>query len=191
METWKNIEWAKNYQISNYGRVKSLGRIDVHTRNSKKITRRKIEKILKNIKNGCGYLQVNLHDKKSKICLVHRLVAIHFIANPKNKPQVNHKDGNKTNNNVSNLEWATVSENGLHGYEELNYKAWHKGNTGKNTPTAKPIIQKDLKGRVLRRWDCAMDAVREFGFGSSGITRTCQGKQRSHHGFLWKYEDTP
>jgi len=95
-------KWVKihdfDYEISNYGNVKS-GTL-----------------ILKPQPNSKGYLRVNLH-KNGVITrkFVHRLVAQHFIPNPALKPQVNHKDGNKKNNHFSNLEWMTNSENQLHG----------------------------------------------------------------------------
>ena len=76
--------------------------------------------ILKPQKNNAGYLQVNLiKNKKSKNVMIHRIVAAAFIPNPDNKEEVNHKDGNKTNNHTSNLEWVTRSENLRHAYREL------------------------------------------------------------------------
>jgi hypothetical protein len=104
METWKCIEGFKNYKISNTGRVKS--------------NFFRIQKDLNHANNGRGYLTVCLYkDKKQKRMSVHRLVALHFIDNPLKKPDVNHKDGNKANNHIDNLEWVTKSENIRHGFE--------------------------------------------------------------------------
>lgn len=101
-EKWKFIYPDSRYEISNLGRVRSCG---------------KILKPLSNCKNK--YLTVKLYSKESKYkrVYVHRLVALFFINNPHNKPQVNHIDGNKLNNVYSNLEWVTVSYNHQHAYK--------------------------------------------------------------------------
>ena len=105
-EVWKDVvEYEGLYQVSNLGRIKSLKRINSYGRTVS-------EKILKphpNIKSG--YLCVNLYkNDKSTIMPIHRLVAITFIPNPDNLPQVGHKDETRTNNNVDNLEWVTNKE---------------------------------------------------------------------------------
>lgn len=112
MEIWKDIKGYEGiYQISSLGNVKSLYGWDGHAY----ITR---EKILHPAPTTTGYYKVKLvkdgHRKDHKI---HRLVADAFISNPMNKKQVNHKDGNKLNNDVNNLEWCTASENSQHSYQ--------------------------------------------------------------------------
>lgn len=189
-EQWKDVLGFEGYyQVSNFGRVKSFDRVvKVEDKVRGKYLLKIRGKLLKNIKATTGYAQVNLYiRKKSKVCNVHRLVATHFIPNSENKPQVNHKDGNKMNCHIDNLEWMTSSENGIHGYRVLKYKAWHKGNLGKNTPTAKIVSQKDLMGNTIKIWDCASDAVRELGCDSGCITKVCQGINKSHKGFIWSY----
>lgn len=104
-EIWKEIEgYDGDYIISNFGKVKSL-------RFNKRIP-------LKQIKHSRGYLVVNLFKNKiPKKFLLHRLVAENFIENPENKPEVNHLNGDKSNNHISNLEWATYSENTKHAWK--------------------------------------------------------------------------
>ena len=113
-EIWKPIaECNGEYLVSNLGRVKSL-----------KFGK---EKILKQ-SNSMGYLRITLkkRDGKQKTPKVHRLVALAFIPNPNNKPQVNHKDGNKYNNHIDNLEWSTCQENVQHGWENGLYETTRK-----------------------------------------------------------------
>lgn len=114
MERWKPIEGLQDfYAVSNYGRVKSLARKQF---NGKGFFTRK-EQNLKPGRIGAGYLQVHLAKQgKVKDMLVARLVATAFIPNPENKPEVNHKDGDKTNCRVSNLEWSTHTENIRHAF---------------------------------------------------------------------------
>lgn len=97
MEIFKDIKGYPGYQISNFGRVWSA----------------KSNKYMKPVANNAGYLQIKLiaANGKRKGELVHRLVALHFIDNPNGKPEVNHKDRNKVNNHVDNLEWVTHGEN--------------------------------------------------------------------------------
>lgn len=114
-EIWKNIEFYESYyQVSNLGNVKSLPRI-VPFRNSYRIIKEKLLKVRKE-KNGYQIVSfyINGVEIKKK---VHRLVAEAFIKNKKNKPQVNHIDGNKMNNAIDNLEWVTAKENVIHSYK--------------------------------------------------------------------------
>lgn len=116
-EIWKPIKGYEGlYEISNLGRVKALERTKVCNRGYVTIK----EHFLK--PNNCGtngYYRVPLTNYKhtKKYYLIHRLVAETFIPNPNNYPQVNHKDGNKENNTINNLEWCTVSFNMRHAYE--------------------------------------------------------------------------
>ncbi len=119
-EIWKDvIGYEGLYQVSNLGRVKSLFRLMEYPNYNKVLN----ERILKNLINSKGYYCTILYkNKKAKTFLVHRMVAIAFIPNPYNKPQINHKDGNKLNLSLSNLEWASCRDNILHAYNiGLNY----------------------------------------------------------------------
>ena len=120
MEIWKEIKGYEGYYlISNMGRVKSQSR-KIYNDGIKGENKFYIseEKIINGRIDPKGYLRVALcKDNKQKDYSIHRLVAIAFIPNPNNKPCVNHKDGNKQNNNVENLEWCTYSENLKHAYK--------------------------------------------------------------------------
>tara|TARA_R110000764_G_scaffold238514_2_gene335762 strand:+ start:480 stop:941 length:462 start_codon:yes stop_codon:yes gene_type:complete len=103
MEIWKSIKYYENYEVSNLGRVKSIS-------NGKDV-------FLKFRDNGKGYNVSALYNKGvRKDIKVHRLVAINFIENKYNKPQVNHINGIKSDNNSDNLEWCTNKENTIHSY---------------------------------------------------------------------------
>ena len=121
VETWKDIKGYEGlYQISNLGRIKSLRK---KIKNNGAFGKRKIitknEKIVSSYKNKDGYSVVQLYkNNKRKLKLVHRLVAEAFIPNPNNYPYVNHKDGNKANNCVDNLEWCNNSMNQLHAFSK-------------------------------------------------------------------------
>lgn len=118
MEIWKDIEGYEGYyQVSNLGRVKSLERKVRNTLKSYRIIK---ERILKPTPKKEGYLDISLNiSQKRKHFYVHRLVASHFIGNPEKGMDVNHKDGNKKNNNVDNLEWLSRAENHAHAYKKL------------------------------------------------------------------------
>jgi hypothetical protein len=111
-ERWRDVSgYIGKYQVSDLGRVKSVGRyIRPH---GKMIWIDKIV-LLKFQEDNRGYLTVHLFKKKHKHLKVHRLVALAFVSNPLNKPTVNHEDGDKKNNKYKNLKWATVKENNLH-----------------------------------------------------------------------------
>ena len=118
--------YETHYEVSNLGNVRSIERM-VNNRLHNGL-RKSPQKLLKAGKSKAGYFIVSFCvDGVKSNQTVHRLVARAFIPNETNKPQVNHKDGNKLNNHIDNLEWVTVSENGLHAYRVLGLSAWSKG----------------------------------------------------------------
>jgi len=130
--------YETHYEVSNLGNVRSIERMVRHAKGGVKLSP---SKLLKQGRSKNGYLTVSFSvDSIKSNQSVHRLVARAFIPNESNKPQVNHKDGNKHNNHVENLEWMTCSENGLHAYRVLGNTAWNKG-VKKQIASAKFINQ--------------------------------------------------
>lgn len=171
MEVWKKVQKHSNYLISNKGRVKSLQRTIVYKDGR---TRPCKEKILTGTKGTYGYLKVHLDGKDN--VFIHRLVAEHFIDNPKKLPCVNHKDGNKQNNNIDNLEWCSYSENLIHAYN----------NNLNKIP--KPVKQLDLNGQLIKIWKSATEAERVGGFNHRSISRCCNKQRNKYKGFKWCFE---
>ena len=179
-EIWKDIQdYEGLYQVSNLGNVRTLS-----FRGSG------LTRPMKASPTNCGYYKVQLHKNgKGKMLYVHRLVALAFIPNPYNKKQINHIDGNKANNHVSNLEWASASDNQLHSIAHgLRQPSPMTGRTGRKNPNSKPIYQCDLDGKVIARWDSISDACRFFGKGTSHISQCLTGKTKTAYGFKWEYE---
>lgn len=117
-EVWEDIKGYEGlYQISNLGKVKSLARKRYCGHKYSKPQLRK-GRILKQHYDYLGYKRVRLSkNQKTKTLTLHRLLAINFIENPYNKPNINHIDGDKSNNDLNNLEWCTQKENVQHSYE--------------------------------------------------------------------------
>lgn len=169
------IEWSdtyiygEQYEVSNNGMVRN------------KLTGH----ILKPQEDSKGYLRVrlSLHDKKAT-AKVHRLVAIAFIPNPYGKPQVNHKDTDKHNNNVWNLEWVTNGENQIHAYKHG--KNYVTGFAGRKK---RPVCKLDLNtGEIIETYKSLADAGRENGLHDTNIHKVLNGTRSSCGGFGWKYE---
>lgn len=132
-----------HYEVSNLGNVRSIERMVRHHKGGVKLSP---SKILKKAKNSAGYEIVSFCvDGIKSNQSVHRLVARAFIPNESNKPQVNHKNGCKADNQVTNLEWVTASENGLHSYTVLGNVAKNKPFFGITNPKVKPVIATNME----------------------------------------------
>ena len=171
-EIWKTIKGFENYKVSNTGKVYSLAK----------------NKVMKPWIISSGYYAVYLVDREvSKHMLVYRLVALNFIDNPLNKPQVNHIDGDKLNNNVDNLEWTTASENINHN-KVLGRLDTHTAREALNKVQTKAVNQLDIEtGKVIATYNTIREACKETGSQDAKITLVCQGKRNSHNGYSWEY----
>ena len=122
-EVWKSVKGFEGlYEVSNLGNIRSLDRIEIMQMKNETIRKRtKKGRILKLFLDGKGnYLQTNLSiSGKHKMVLAHRVVATAFLPNPENLPEVNHKDENKTNNSVENLEWCDHKYNNNYGSKKF------------------------------------------------------------------------
>lgn len=186
-EIWKSLDFMgyPDYQVSNMGRVKSF------ERNGTK------GGILKQGKNKYGYLLVVLcKNGVTKTFAVHQLVALTFLKNPNNLPQINHKDENKENNHVDNLEWVTPKENVNYGTRNERACKANKGRKRSEETKQKmsetkriPILQYTKDMVFIRDWDSAKTVSTELNINQSNITQCCKNKRKSVGGFIWRYKE--
>lgn len=159
-EIWKDIKGYEGlYQISNLGRVKSLC-----------YQHGKTPKILKQAKDYDGYCLVSLSKNGKHITAkVHRLVAEAFIGH--SDLQINHKDENKSNNNLSNLEYCTPKYNSRYS-------------------KSKVVLQIDKSGNIIKEWNCIRDIEEELGINHSNISSCCKNHlYKTVGGYIWKYKE--
>ena len=161
---FKDIPGFPHYQINEIGEVYSLY--------SKRLLKPQI--------NNSGYLVVDLHEgSKRNIKLIHRLVAETFLENdnPVEKTQINHKDENKLNNVISNLEWVTPSYNNNYGTK--NQRCAEKN--------SRPVDQFTLDNQFIRSWSSANEAERYYNMGHGAVTHCCAKDSKTACGYIWKY----
>jgi hypothetical protein len=175
MEVWRDIPGYEGvYMVSSYGRVR---RICPSKREGNGI---RVTRLTTN-----GYVKVNLSkDGVAYHVTVHRLVAQAFIPNPNNLPQVNHKDEDKTNNHVENLEWCDARYNNNYGTKKARFRA-----TRLNDPrVSKPVLQFTMDGKLVAEYPSAREAGRATGFLHGNIKNCCRGKVASAYKFKWAFK---
>lgn len=196
-EIWKEISNFPDYEVSNLGRVKSKKRI-VTTKQNKKYSVK--EKILKpQINNKTGYMQYTLIKNKKKITkLAHILVAETFLNKTNDNLEINHKDENKLNNRLDNLEYCTHKYNinyGTGNYRrraaEINVKKTSRKRNCKTNHTSnrktRKVIQYDLSGNFIKEWDNIFRARNELKLNK--IWEVCNGKRNKCGNFIWRYKE--
>ena len=199
-EIWKPVVgYEELYEVSNFGRVRSLDRIDSNNHPLKGV-------ILKPYISNSGYLLVGLYkQQKRDRKLLHRLVAEAFIPNPENKPEIDHINTIKTDNTVflnedgsvnydkTNLRWTTRKENINNPLTktkmQINARKPSKGKYGKEHPASKPIIQYDKDSNFIKEWNCITDVERKMGYSVSNISSCLRGKSNTACGYIWKYKN--
>lgn len=164
MEVWKDCKHYEGlYQVSSEGRFWSV----------------RLQKYIKPFVKDNGYLAIGLINKYGKRVkeYVHRIVALTFIPNPNNYPDVNHIDEVKSNNRVDNLEWISHKDNCNYGNR----------NIAMAKKKSKKVYQYDLNGNFIKEYDSVTEAAKYTGGYKSNISACCLGKVKSACGFTWKY----
>lgn len=176
-EEFKEVKDFEDYYISNYG-------------NLYKYSEGNFRKINQNINSKTGYLMATLYkrDENDKFirrsCRIHRLVAEAFLENsdPKKYTDVNHKDENKLNNHVDNLEFCTHQYNCAYGTrgERIGQKSY------------RPVVKLDQDGYIIEEFKCVRDAVEKYNFNFSNFVQVLQGKRRNTYDeYIWRYKYKP
>lgn len=187
-EIWKPVD---NYEgllmVSSFGRIKSISRkvLNSGTYNGFYI---KKDIILKQRISKHGYCTISF---RRKSFLVHRLVAKAFILNPENKPQVNHIDGDKLNNNLNNLEWCSRLENMRHAFNLglIKPNKEHQKNITEKARVVnlKPVSKYSKQGILLENYNSIREASIDNNLPESNISMCCNGKLKTCGGFKWKF----
>lgn len=165
-EIWKKVTispYEEKYEISSQGRIRSL--------------HKKTPKILK-VTLRAEYLGIQLNNKVHATYSIHRLVALAFLPNPNDYKIVNHKNGDKLDNSVHNLEWVTSS-----------YNISHAITTGLKNQKTLRVSQYKLSGELIKVYDSITQAMKETGFRDARISTVCKGYRAHYKGFIWKYTD--
>lgn len=183
-EEWKDIKGYEGlYQISNFGRIKSLKKWNGNLY-------KETERILKPQKNSRGYLRILLSFNNKKYFFIHRLVAEHFINKPKGCNIVNHLDCNPLNNRVDNLEWTTIQGNIDYmkklGRNKRTTQWIEKLRETSRKKYSKKVQGTEINGNNVLIYNTIVD-VKKDGFQPSCVSNCCNNISRTHKGYTWKF----
>lgn len=186
IEIWKPVVGFENYQVSDLGNVRNIGGFRVHAGPifGTRLVRPHTLKPFAN--TTTGYMQVILPDRKKHS--VHRLVAKAFLGLAPVDFVVNHINGVRSDNRLVNLEWVTQSYNLMHPKLVLGKRNASLGCISSDANKITPIIATNIKTGEEIEFVCAMDAVREYGFSSSSISKCCTGKYSHHKGWKFRFK---
>lgn len=180
MEIWKKIDGFDSlYKISNLGIVKSLGKGKSTNPYHNK------ENLIKTTYSKTGYEKIKLSkDGKRYFFHMHRLVALNFILNTENKREVNHINGNKSDNRACNLEWVTSSENQKHAFK----LGLQTSKIGENNKQSKKVRQLTIDGVEVNVFESINDIKRKLGYNSFGIIKCCKKEKKYKTAYKYKWE---
>jgi hypothetical protein len=173
MEFWKVIDEFPNYSVSNFGNIKN--------NTTCKIMKTSIK---------AGYYNVSLtNNKKRRTLKIHRIVAKAFISNPENKSDVNHKDKNKLNNNLDNLEWNTRKENNIHRCQNITITTNKNKRISRLDKTSNNVLESYNSIQEAGEWAVKNGYTKNEHNGRNAIGNCLQGLSKSAYGFLWSCDD--
>lgn len=178
MEEWREVrgvgEYIGLYEVSNLGRIRTIA-----TGYIRSLT-----------VSDRGYLTVLFKRRgNSKRFYVHRLVANAFIPNPNNKRTVNHIDGNKQNNNVDNLEWATYEENISHSWKTGLRSSTKEQREAVSRLRSKPVLRIDPRTNEVCEFKSATEAAKCVDGHQANISACCRNKLKTAYGYFWKFAE--
>lgn len=160
---WKTVDEQGMYSVNDEGNVRNNA----------------TGKILTPYTTWNGYLRVCIHGKNYR---VHRLVAEAFLRNENGYTQINHKDGDKRNNNLANLEWCSPKQNIRHAYDTGLRVADYT-----NIKSPKPVLQLSTDGVEIARFDSVKSVEKTLGYDNSNISKACRGKTNTAYGYKWQF----